>query len=222
MTLDPQPDVLAWHFVNNEGTLAHDLDHITVVPGLFVACDPDAIELCAQGFHASLKALDALSYAPGNIVCRVRMGGRIEYAEDKLVASERTVLWTADATRVLQTFAIECAEEALYEVETRGYTADPRSWAALETAKHYLAGGSTTKKQMRDAADAAARAAARAAPAAYAAARAAVHAARTAHAAAYAVHAAARAAAYAAARAAAGAKQEQRLTARLLALEPAQ
>jgi len=42
-------------------------------------------------------------------VCRVELGGRIICGKDKVCASERTILWLADATDVLDRFKRECA-----------------------------------------------------------------------------------------------------------------
>lgn len=203
MTLEhTDSTVLAWHFVNNDGTLNHDLSHVKVTPGLFLTVDADKLELCEHGLHASIRAIDALEYASGNIVCRVRMGGTILYAEDKLVASERTVLWTANATHALQTFAIDCAERALQIVRDAGFETDADSWAALEVARRYLAGSTTLTELSAYAAYAVTHAAEAAADAA---AYAVTH-----------VNSSNPRADYAAARE----WQEQHLTALLLALEP--
>lgn len=66
--------------------------------------------LCDRGLHASVKALDALSYAPGPIVWRVRLGGTILTGDDKLCATERTYLSGGiDASETLRLFARKCA-----------------------------------------------------------------------------------------------------------------
>jgi hypothetical protein len=113
---------------------------------------------CVRGLHASVRALGALRYAPGAMVCRVRMGGTIVREEDKLAASERTVLWMADASSTLRHFACDCAEEAL---RVAGGTPDPRSVEAIRVARRY-ADGKATRAEL-DAARAAAGAAAGAA-----------------------------------------------------------
>ncbi len=108
------------------------------------------LELCTSGLHASRRILDALRYAPGPIVCRVRLGEEIIEGGDKLVATERTILWRYDATEVLQAFARACASDVLY------------LWDAPSIIRYYL---STGDESLREAAkaEAAAWAAAQAA-----------------------------------------------------------
>ena len=158
-----------------------------------------AIVACENGLHASVKPLDALGYAPGPVVWRVRLSGVIvPHGEDKHAASERTYLaGGVDAAETLRKFA---RLEALRVVHL---------WAAPDVVRRYLrTGDEALRDAARDAAGGTARAAARAAAwaAAWAAAGAAWDAAR----------AAAWAAAWAAAGAAAGAAyretQNRRLT----------
>lgn len=69
----------------------------------------DRLVMCDRGLHASTRAIDALCYAPGPIVCRVAVAGEIVRGDDKLVCSRRNPLWAFDATEVLRLFARECA-----------------------------------------------------------------------------------------------------------------
>ena len=183
--------ILAWHFSN--GTLRNDPD-TKLVPGLRLTVDPERLELCEYGLHASMRLLDALYYAPGSVLSRVELSGRIIENTDKLVASERLHLSVANIERTLHEFAIWCAEQALALVDTP----DPRSTEALRIKRLWLDGTATDNEL--DAAGAAARAAARAA--AWDAVRDAARAA---------ARDAAWAAAWAAARDAAKKKQEKRL-----------
>jgi hypothetical protein len=155
--------------------------------------------ICEQGLHWSRQPFDALRYAPGPYLHRVRVGGQIVEQRDKGASTERTILATIDATHLMRRFA---ADQALSVAHL---------WKMPEVVREYLTTLDDTK---RDAARAAARAAAdaawaaaRAADAAWAAARAAARAADAAWAAAEAAawYAAARAAAEAAAAARAAA-----------------
>ena len=163
--------ILAWHFVGDtlrdgrpipaDGkTLVHDA---ALIP-------------CESGLHASRRIIDALQYAPGNIVCRVQCAGDTKEQADKLVCRERTILWRYDAEHTLWVFARKCALDVV------------DLWDAPNVVRQYLETGDKTIKDAakdaarddawddawdaaKDAAGAAARAAARAA--AWAAARAA-------------------------------------------------
>jgi len=109
--------------------------------------------MCESGLHASERIVDALSYAPGAVVSRVECGGDIVTDSNKLVCSERSVLWVIDATNVLHEFACRCAEDALALVATP----DPRLVAAIAAKRAWL------HDEIDDDELAAARAAARAA-----------------------------------------------------------
>jgi len=164
-------------------------------PGVWLKHDGPVIP-CKSGLHASEHPFDALAYAPGNLLHKVRLRGNITphgNPVDKYCASERRIVATIDAECVMRSFARRVALDAV-----------KRYWLeAPEVVVEYLKTGDETKRAAaRDAAWAAARAAAR--DAAWAAAwDAAWDAARAAAGAA--ARAAARDAAWDAARAAAGA-----------------
>ena len=61
--------ILGWHFVSEDKTLDHDSKEVTVAPGyVYIFDSPDKLALCTRGLHASRKAIDALTYAPGPII----------------------------------------------------------------------------------------------------------------------------------------------------------
>ena len=188
--------MLAWHFCQNDRKLGYG-DSRVIRTGRTYRVDCEPI-LCQQGLHGSVKLWDALSYARGDILCRVRLGGTIVHGSDKVVATERTVLSMRNVEPLLHEFACRCAERAL----KCNKVTDKRYWSAIEIKRAWLKGKATDKQMAAawaaawDVARPAAWAAAR--PAAWAAAGAAAwDAARPA------AGAAARDAAWAAARAAA-------------------
>ena len=70
---------------------------------------PMPLILCERGLHASLHPFDALQYAPGPILCRVEVGGKIVQGGDKLVAIRRRIIARVDATDLCRAFARRCA-----------------------------------------------------------------------------------------------------------------
>ncbi len=126
--------------------------------------------LCQKGLHGSIKLRDALSYASSSILTRCSFSGEILHGDDKLCATERTVLWIGDIEPILHEAACIFAEGALRVAKVT----DPRSWAAIEAKRKWLRGEITAKElaaagaaawdaardAARDAAGAAARAAA--------------------------------------------------------------
>jgi hypothetical protein len=63
------------------------------------------LELCQSGLHFSRRPIDALTYAPGPWLCRVRVDGKSGYKKGKGVARRREILWIADVTPILRVFA---------------------------------------------------------------------------------------------------------------------
>ena len=149
--------MLGWHFLAADRRLQFGERESVEAGRTYTAEGP--LVLCRNGMHASIRALDALRYAPGPIVCRVRLGGEIIHDTDKSVARSRRVLWLADATTILHEFALSVATGALCLQEARGEFTDPRSWAALGVKARWLRGEATAREL--DAAGDAAWAAAR-------------------------------------------------------------
>lgn len=106
---------------------------------------------CKSGYHASVRAIDALSYAPGTMVARVELRGTVVphgKPVDKYAASERKTLTRyVDATRVLHEFACWCATRALDREEAVGRKVDARSRAAIATKLAWLDGKTTDAEQ---------------------------------------------------------------------------
>ncbi len=148
-----------WHFLPKDGCLQFE-PHTKVRVGQTLRRDPAKLSMCNYGLHASVRAIDALNYAPGPVICRVRLGGTIIKDDDKCAASRRTVLWMADAERELRLFACWCVRHTpladgrvVWDLLT-----DKRSQTAVEVAELY-ADGLATDDEL-DAARAAAGAAA--------------------------------------------------------------
>ena len=130
-------DILAWHFLPKDGRtrFPHGKRRFNVRPGLTLHAK-GLLVLCENGMHASRRAISALCYAPGPIVCRVRLSGEAIDDNNKICARSRTVLWMADATATLHEFACRCAEAALRAAAVK----DGRCWAAIQAKRNWLAG----------------------------------------------------------------------------------
>lgn len=101
----------AWHFLRDDGCTGYGALRPTVGETLKVS---GRIVPCLNGLHASVRALDALQYAPGSLLCRVELSGSIvEHNGDKVVAPKRKILWMYDASSVLHSFACDEAEAFL-------------------------------------------------------------------------------------------------------------
>jgi hypothetical protein len=151
----------AWHFLKSNKTLRYD-DKTQVELGVTIKCAPNKVKLCEFGFHASLKPLDALSFVNWEdaVICLVELGGTIIKGDDKVVASERTVIAWCSADDILHEFACQCAESTLHHFE-RSFPNDSRPRLAIEAKRQFKRGEISAQKL--NAAESAARAAALAA-----------------------------------------------------------
>ena len=106
------------------------------------------IVLCDNALHASRDPFDALTYAPGQYLYRVRCWGDVVEDDDKLGARYREYVDMRNATNTLRKFAREQALSVIH------------FWEAPPVVKEYLEAGDET---LRAAACTASREAARAA-----------------------------------------------------------
>ena len=136
-----------WHFLAERGKLR---DGSPAAPVGGVETFDGEPRLCASGLHACARAIDALQYAPGSYVRRVRLEGVVVGEGDKRSATRRVVLAEADATRVLHLFACGEAERALTVAQVK----NRRCWSAIETKRRWV-DGDATDKELRAASDAA-------------------------------------------------------------------
>jgi len=132
--------MLAWHFLSEDKRLGYG-DGRLVEVGETLECEGEP-ELCGNGMHGSARLIDAVHYARGPIVCRVKIEGDVIEDYNKICGRRRTVLWMLDATRILHEFACACAEDALALVEQP----DERSVAGIAAKRSWLKGEITDKK----------------------------------------------------------------------------
>ncbi len=164
---------IAWHFTGDklrDGSPIPPIGHTLVHAG--------KIEMCVSGYHWSRTPFQALNYAPGPLLHKVRVGGTImEKDGDKGVSSERTILATIDATQLTRRFAADQAlsvahlwpmpdvvREYLVDLdEAKRSAARSAAWSAAMSASWSAAGsaaGSAAWSAARSAAESAARSAA--------------------------------------------------------------
>lgn len=149
--------MLGWHFLTEDRRIQHSRTKKFIEAGSVTEVR-GPLKLCERGLHASERAIDALQFAPGPIVCRVELSDEILRGDDKACATKRRVLWMADATRTLHEFGLWCVEGALNSERSAGREPDERSWAALSVKRRWL-DGSATNEELAAARDAACAAA---------------------------------------------------------------
>ena len=156
--------ILAWHWSDG---LKCRFDGRPIVPGkalIYEGAEP--IELCKRGLHASTKILDALMFAPGTTISRVRLSGEILRGDNKIAATRRETIWSFDATYTLISWAADCAERALLRERKAGRESDRASFAAIDAARKFVKEPSEANRRAASVAGSAANAAGSAAYAA--------------------------------------------------------
>lgn len=86
------------------------------------------------------RAIDALLYAQGAMVARVRLTGMLIHVNDCVTSETYEVVALADASRTLHEFALYCAEQALERAVQCGAEPDSRCSRALELKRNWLDG----------------------------------------------------------------------------------
>ena len=131
---------VGWHFLPEDGCLVHVRPKVKICRGhVTESLDAEKLSICKYGYHASRRAIDALKYSPGPIVCRVELLGRVVEQTDRAVAQSRRVIAICDASTVLHKFACRVAEAVLGALDD----GDERSWNAIHTKREWLAGRAT-------------------------------------------------------------------------------
>ena len=146
-----QKPIYAWHFLNWDARGQVILRDGSPVPkaGETLKVEGPIIP-CSHGLHASVNPLDACGFAPGSYITRVRLSGEIvAHGEDKHAASERTILYGFEASKVLRLFACWCIRNTkLADGRTVwDLLTDERSRKAVETAERF-ANGNATKAEL--------------------------------------------------------------------------
>lgn len=98
-----------FHFLRNDCRLRYRDGRKVVVgdtlemqPALTLHGKLDYPVLCQAGMHASKRFIDALKFAPGDVLTRVRLAGNIKHDTDKSVARRRTCLVMLKSKKVLR------------------------------------------------------------------------------------------------------------------------
>jgi cell division septum initiation protein DivIVA len=116
-----------WHFASADRRLGYEDGRLIEVGAIHkVDVTP---KCCVAGLHGSIRAIDALDYAAGPIISRVRIWGLINKKNDKLCGQAREYLAVDDATEELFGFARWCALQVIH------------LWDAPQVMRQYLETG---------------------------------------------------------------------------------
>ena len=90
---------MAWHFLPPDRKFRYGDGNIAEAGYTYTVEPP--LHPCHWGLHFCVRALDGLLYAPGSIIGRVEISGKVIRQKDKGCATERTYLWIAEAAEIL-------------------------------------------------------------------------------------------------------------------------
>ena len=116
--------VLAWHFAGDKLRDGRPLP----ADGEWLEHDGPVV-ICESGLHASQRIIDALQYAPGATICRVRCQGDIARESDKIACRRRKIVWRIDGEELLRDFSRWAAWSVI------------DLWDAPQVVREYLATG---------------------------------------------------------------------------------
>lgn len=104
-TTDVKPYVQGWWFSRTNNKLRYGDNRVAAI-GRKHKIKGYPI-LCERGFHASTNILDAIQYAPGPILWKVKISGEIISSTDKMVGTQREYTHRIDITDILNNYINE-------------------------------------------------------------------------------------------------------------------
>lgn len=125
----------AWHFARDDRTLGNR-DGREVKVGVELWVDGD-LSMWHHGFHWSRRAIDALHYARGTVICKVIPLGQTIEIKDRGVSQGIKVIWIANCDDIMKEFSRWCALQVVH------------LWHAHEGVLQYL---DTGDERLKDAA----------------------------------------------------------------------
>ena len=100
--------VLAWYFASADRRTLHGASRLRPGGTEFYSGE---LVLGHRGLHASRDPIDALILGHGPIACRVELAGARIEGDTQLCATQRTVMWLADASELLRSRARDALRE---------------------------------------------------------------------------------------------------------------
>jgi len=101
-------------------------------------------KICFYGFHGSIRAVDALKYAPGFWVSRRELWGEGTDYDEKLVRTHCRHVAGADAREVVSLWAVDVSEDVMKTAEVT----DKRALAVPGAIRAFMDGKITKEKMM--------------------------------------------------------------------------
>ncbi|MCA1668925.1 MAG: hypothetical protein LC793_16320 [Thermomicrobia bacterium] len=135
------PPLIGWKFLREDRRLGYG-DGRELIVGKSLSVE-GALKLCAVGIHFAVRAVDALAYAPGAILCRVETGDEYLLGDDKGCARAITPLWFADATAALYEHQCDCLERMLLQYRALKLEPAQAEWDVIAVNRRWLHGEAT-------------------------------------------------------------------------------
>ena len=100
-----------YYFANKNHRLGYG-DNRLIKKGVTHTVEP-SLDQCDHALHAYRRAIDALRYAHGPVICIVELGGEILHGDTRSFATERTYLEVIDGEALISEFCHRCDLDTL-------------------------------------------------------------------------------------------------------------
>ena len=132
-----------WHFVSKDRKLSHEDGRLVKAGRTYKLRPGQQVAICKCGFHVSKTIREAFlynyfvsEYRP--ILCRVEVGGNLEYSGDVICGSYRKVLWTMNIEHILIKFVYELIEDMFNTSVFFGSTHKDELRLFMEQSKEHI------------------------------------------------------------------------------------
>ena len=102
---------LYYYFASKDRRLRYG-DNRLIEEGVTHTVEP-SLDRCDHALHAYRRAIDALRYAHGPVICTVELGGEILHGDTRSIATKRTYLEVIDGESLISKFCRRCDLDTL-------------------------------------------------------------------------------------------------------------
>jgi len=136
--------IAAWRFLGEDRRLDMQSPEFFPAESGTIFRAQDTQDAVLRGVWACTDLADAMRHGHGLLACRVRLDGIFRRRRHTITdASELTVEWVGDATRVVNQFTYDTVEDYLLQIREIGREPDARLWAVMEGQRAWLEGRGT-------------------------------------------------------------------------------
>ena len=100
-----------YYFASRDRSIRHS-GHRCIEEGMTHTVEP-SLDQCDHALHAYRRAIDALRYAHGPVICIAELGGEILHGDKRSISTERTYLEVIDGEALISEFCRRCGLDTM-------------------------------------------------------------------------------------------------------------